>query len=116
MPCGVFDAAVALICAAEVLSPATELPHSVGGPVSGLMLILCVGCHRKRTSWIACLAPVFSCRIVLKRKMHYSTRAHCSESTHLVCPQALQNNTVCRTAPDFSGKKSPLCTVYSCRS
>ena len=35
---------------------------------AGLMLKLCVGWREKRASSIACLAPVFSCRIVLIKK------------------------------------------------
>ena len=78
MPCGVFDAAVALYALQKCsLLQRSWITLQCGW--AGLMLKLCVGCHIKRTPWIGCLVPVFSCRIVLIKR-HYSTRAHCSES------------------------------------
>ena len=59
-----------------MLSSSSKLPHtrhSVDGQVQWSNL--CGGWRGKLVSSIACLAPVFSCRIVLMKEMQYSTCA-----------------------------------------
>ena len=96
MSCGDFDAAVALHALQKCSLRQRSCPTV--WVWAGLMLKLCVGWREKRASSIACLAPVFSCRIVLIQKLTIrrvlillrivqllSEMGH----THLVHPHAL---------------------------
>ena len=91
MPCGVFDAPSVALYALQVCFLLQWSSPSVWVGWSDAQTICWVP-WKAHVVWIVCPAPVFSCRIV-RIKRHYSTRAHCPES-HLVRPQALQNNTV----------------------
>ena len=98
---------------------------------AGLMLKVCVGWRAKRASSIACLAQVFSCRIVLIQKALFDA---CSllrivkllpaiYHTLLVSPQALQKTqfdalrpllaTTARCLTASTGSVGPACRRHA---